>query len=144
MSELAELREQLRGVEQRAATLRQRNAQLEHQLLKPTTTRNRVIVIVAALLLGGTLAYVSASRSGDVRGGWTRASAAEAHQAVLRASDRRLGECSLQLKILENTQVRCQNERTELERTLPHGLPRTDGMRMPCNCQAFDPLCSCL
>jgi hypothetical protein len=142
MSEPGDVREQLRRAEERVVQVRSENAALERRLFKPTGLRNWTIAGVLATALAGTLGFVISNRAGYARAAVDRDRAAEEHGKAVERRRLSTEQCkgSLDRKLAEL--LSCQRSRVP---PAPDPAPRPPPRPgPPCNCEAGDPLCSCL
>lgn len=142
MSDAPDVRAELRLAEERMAQVRARNAQLERTLLKPTALRNRAIATLALAALGGAIAYVGATRAGDVHAAASRAHLEAEYEDVCAAQRRGIDVCMETIQKEKNDTLACQAQLEQLRRSQPPA-PRVRAAPQ-CNCQLGDPLCSCL
>jgi hypothetical protein len=139
-----DLRDTLRRAEERIRDLRQENATLERSLLRPTAVRSATVATVVAALLAGTLAYVGGSNFGDVRAARERDLAELTHGARMTGERTVIDACKLSLQKTTSDIDGCKAERDELLQRLRDRAAANPTRTPPCNCQAGDPLCSCL
>ena len=143
MTDLADLRAELRVAEERREEVRARSAQLERSLLKPAGLRGPVIATVALAMVGGSLAYFGAGNAGDARAVRERARSTETYDGVFALQRNGVNACKLLVQRTKSTMTACAAERDELTQKVAPLPPPPARPDTTCTCQPFDPLCSC-
>jgi hypothetical protein len=145
MSQVEQLREELRRAEENVVRLRDETARIQRRSLRPTTLLNWVIGAVLLASLAGVVAYSLGQGAEDKRHEHARALAQAEHEKVLTREREPTSICKRELPKIAGDVLTCFKEVAERERNRPRPPPRvTPPGTPPCLCQPADPLCSCL
>jgi hypothetical protein len=137
-------REELRAAEERIAQLREENATLQRQVVKPTGLRNWTIAALLAAGLTGASGFVVADRAGRDRTTRELESGAREHSRRLDEQVAATVACKLSVQKATLEFATCEEARSRTRPPPSAPSPRPPPRQPPCACEAGDPLCSCL